>query len=434
MTDAFSLGRTTGSGVAVPRSATAGTLARRKPRGSNLPALLVLSGIILPSGLQLFVAGAKLTPARIALLLLFIPSVAKLLGRGRRLIPSDGLAVLVGVIMVAAAGYAAGAQSMVSATAESLDFVGGYLVARAYFIEPRAIDGFVRLLKMFTVVAICIAIVEVISGRWIVRDALTSMLGQEPTMLDNAAAAGDAIRGGLRRAASTFDHPILFGVFCSLVGAITFATERTRIGRLSWAGICGLGTLLSLSSAAAISLGMVILGNGYEALMRRYRWRWTFLWSCLAAAAVVVILAANHPIGWVISHLTYDPQTGFYRILIWDAATTKIFEHPYTGYGFVLFGDYILDKTVDSVWLVLSIHYGIPLSLAVIMLNISAFWPTRWKSSSRVQAAFTMVLLVYMFAGLTVHFWNYMLTFWGVCIGIRASFREQPRWTVKDDQ
>jgi len=35
-----------------------------------------------------------------------------------------------------------------------------------------------------------------------------------------------------------------------------------------------------------------------------------------------------------------------------------------------------------------------------------------------------LLLLVFMFSGLTVHFWNYMWMFWGVCLGVRASLRE----------
>jgi len=41
-----------------------------------------------------------------------------------------------------------------------------------------------------------------------------------------------------------------------------------------------------------------------------------------------------------------------------------------------------------------------------------------------MATGFTMVLGMFMFVGLTVHFWNYMWISWGLCIGTRASVRE----------
>ena len=43
---------------------------------------------------------------------------------------------------------------------------------------------------------------------------------------------------------------------------------------------------------------------------------------------------------------------------------------------------------------------------------------------ARMRTAFSLILVLFMFVGLTVHYWNYMWIFWGICIGIRASLRE----------
>jgi hypothetical protein len=51
---------------------------------------------------------------------------------------------------------------------------------------------------------------------------------------------------------------------------------------------------------------------------------------------------------------------------------------------------------------------------------------------SRMSTAFTLVLVVFMFTGITVHFWNYMWIFWGVCIGMRAALREQAMRRVRN--
>src|SRR6202023_578334 len=118
-------------------------------------------------------------------------------------------------------------------------------------------------------------------------------------------------------------------------------------------------------------------------------------------------------------HFTFDPQTGFYRILIWDAATAQISQAPIAGAGFVLFGN-MLDRTVDSVWLVVGLRYGIPMIVLLILFNVSSFLPTARSSIRRprdldpLRTAFTLILLTFMFTGLTVHFWNFMWIFWGL--------------------
>ena len=58
---------------------------------------------------------------------------------------------------------------------------------------------------------------------------------------------------------------------------------------------------------------------------------------------------------------------------------------------------------------------------------------------NQMRHAFTLVLLMFMFTGLTVHFWKSMLMFWGLCLGIRASLRElaiktEMGSTVRDHQ
>ena len=180
-----------------------------------------------------------------------------------------------------------------------------------------------------------------------------------------------------------------------------------------------------------MALVIVLTTYAYDCAMSRFKWRWTLFSAVFIALFVLIFASTNNPVGWVITHFTFTPQTGFYRILIWDAATNQISRAPFTGSGFVLFGNYLLDRTVDSVWLVLGLRYGIPMIVLMILFNISAFLPAGRRSietpgrSDQMRTAFTLVLLVFMFTGLTVHFWNYMWIFWGLCVGIRASLREQ---------
>jgi hypothetical protein len=396
-------------------------------RPSRLPGWLSLVGIVIPSALQVSIAGANLTAGRLGITLLLVPALVPLLQAGRRALLSDLLALLTAIWIVGSASYAAGLASAISATAESLELVGAYFVARAFFFKPTALRHFIGALKIFAAISIVVAIGDVLSGRSIARGILSSALGG--TMFVDAALVEDTYRG--IRATSTFDHPILFGCFCSLTAAILLYAEQTAAKRIFWVGLCSLGCLLAQSSAAVMALFIALATYAFDCSMRRYQWRWSFLCMVGVVLLLLVFIISNNPSGWVIANLTFDPQTGFWRRLIWDAAETQIARAPITGHGFVLFGDYILDKTVDSVWLVVGLRYGIPMIILLVLLNVSSFWPTGRRSVKRtrdlgpMRTAFTLVLVTFMFAGLTVHFWNYMWIFWGLCIGIRASLREQ---------
>jgi hypothetical protein len=398
-------------------------------RSSRLPAWLSLVGIIIPSALQVSIGGANFTAGRIGIALLLVSAPVALFQAGRRALLSDLLALATAIWMVASATYAAGLGSGMSAAAECLELVGGYFVARACFFRPTALGDFICALKVFAVISIVAAMGDVLSGRWIVREILTSEMGG--TAFVDAALVEDAYRSSMVRATSTFDHPILFGCFCSLTAGILLYAEQTTPKRIFWGGLCSLGCLLAQSSAAVMALFLILATYAFDCTMTRYQWRWSFLRMVGIVLFLLVFVISDNPVGWVISHFTFDPQTGFYRRLIWNAATTQIAHAPITGAGFVLFGDYLLDKTVDSVWLVVGLRYGIPLIILLVLLNVSSFLPTSRRSIKRMRdldpmrTAFTLVLLTFMFAGFTVHFWNYMWIFWGLCIGIRASLREQ---------
>lgn len=404
------------------------------PQRAGLAVPLLLVGIVLPSSLQVLIAGAKLTPTRISLMVLLLPAVVRLLQPGRRLLLSDGLAGTLALAMVGAAGYAAGPQSAFSAVAEALDFVGAYFVARAFVLEPPAVRQFIRLVKAFTAIAISVALVDVLTGHWIVREAMAALMPQPEAFVDDGTSSADGVRAGLRRAISTFDHPILYGVFCALAAAIVLFSTTSAVKRLSWACLCLFGGLLSLSSAAVMGMALVMSSYAYDRMLYRWAWRWPLLWTGAGVFLVAVTALTNNPLSWLLSHATLEPQTGFYRLMIWDAVSAQVWQSPLTGAGFVTFGYYLLDRTVDSVWLVTSLHYGVPVTILLIVLNLSAVLPVPGLRPTEIQRGFTIACMVFLFTGLTVHFWNYMWTFWGVCIGVRASLREWQLLGAQDEQ
>jgi hypothetical protein len=393
------------------------------PRASPLPAWLALIGLVLPVEVQLFIAGAKFTSGRICVSLLLIPAVFKLCLAGRRLLVSDSFAFVTAAWMVGANVSTDGLSSLSSTGAEALEFLGGYVVARGLFFGFGVLRTFVRVLTVLSILCILFGMADSISGRYVVHNAFAAILHTSPP--------GGSFRGNMIRAMSTFDHPILFGVFCSLIAAIMLYSKEPR--RFLYVGFCVLGCYLSQSSAALTSITIIILAYTYDQVTREYPWRWTAVWAVVVSLVVGLCLTANHPLDWAINHLTLDPSSGWYRKLIWDAALDKIPQSPLTGFAFNKYGDEVLDNTIDCVWLVYALRFGVPTITFLFLTNLTALLPVGQSFRSRsedenymvqMRTAFSMVLVMFMFIGLTVHFWNYMWIFWSICLGIRASLRE----------
>ena len=385
-------------------------------------AWIVLFGLIVPT----YELHPRITPARIGIWLLLVPALIMLRQRGRRTVMSDLFVFATSGWMLVALFYNEGWGGLfTSGTAEALDFFGAYVVARAFFLGPTALGNFVRVLKILASIAIIVGIVDSISGHLLAHNIFASIVGYH--------APTEQFRNGMIRATSSFDHAILFGTFCAAVGIILLYSEQSGFRRGFWFGISSLGVILSQTSAALISISISLATYAYDRLLRQYRWRWFAFWLPLTAMATAVFFFSAHPIRWVILHLTLEPQNGYFQFMIWDAAMPKIARSPLVGFAFSKLNDPVLDVTVDSVWLVMGLRYGIPAIIFLFLANVTALLPAHKSPDSlvgdaymnRMRTGLTLTLLMFMLMGLTVHFWSYMWAFWGLSLGIRASIREQ---------
>ncbi|WP_018316141.1 O-antigen ligase [Bradyrhizobium sp. WSM2793] len=382
---------------------------------------VVLLAILFPGGLvAVDVSGAKLTVGRIAILILLIPALVRLTRADRHLIASDYLAAITGIWMIGAAAYVGGDGSLSSASAVCLEYVGGYFVARG-LLFGAAVSTFIQVLKTFVIIVVFLALADSVTGRLVVHTTLAGIFQSAPLLQAD-------FRADLLRTASTFDHPILFGTFCTLSGAMLMSYEQTFAKRTWWVGVCLLGCILSMSSAPLLSFIIAIVAFAYECLMKNYSSRWSVFWLAVAGGMLAIFIIANHPIGWIITHLTLDPVSGYFRLMIWDLALLKIGQEPWTGFAFNPLNNEILDYTVDCVWLQLAIRFGIPMIVLVALTNIAAILPAR-RNASKVANdpphwGFTTALVLTMLTGLTVHYWHFLWIFWALCLGLRASLRE----------
>lgn len=390
-----------------------------------LVAWLSLIGALLPSRELSINAGVNFTPGRICIILLLIPALVNLLSKAVRPTWSDFFVFATGAWILVAACYTKGAEALLSAAGgESLEFVGAYMVGRAFLWHPAALRNFVHVLGIVSIILVLFALADRISGEWIIENTLASIVNVVP--------AGANFRNGVIRATASLDHPILLGAFLSLASALIIYSNEGVISRSFYLVSNLFGCVLSLSSASLMTWAMIVSSYLYDQLLSTFSRRWGLFWVVVGALGCTIFLVTNAPLGWLITHLTLDPQSGYFRYLIWDAALARIQESPWTGYAFNRLNDDILDTTVDSVWLVNALRFGVPTVAFLLLANISAAWPARRTGSGpddagfsgRMNTGFSIMLLMFMFIGLTVHYWNYMWIFWGLCLGIKVSLKQ----------
>jgi hypothetical protein len=383
---------------------------------------LVIIAMVAPVTMTVSIGGLLFPPGRVPVILLFLPALVTLtqgVSQGRRhLLATDILMILASAWMMLAALESASSVSIVPTGSDILDLFGSYVLARAYIFGNPAVATFIRALKCVIVVVVACALAEMISGRYLISNLLDPMQ--------------TGVRFGLVRAASTFVHPILYGTFCSIATTLLLYSEHNRLRRVFFVSIAVLGALLSLSSAPLMSLTFVLFFYFYDVFMSQYRWRWKVLWAIIFSNLGLVFIVSNAPIAWIISHLIFDSENGYYRLGTWYAAIDQMGLSPIFGFGFYGIDVEYLNRTIDAVWLVIGLRYGLPTIIFFLLANIFSFWRIETNGNGKavalpldlVRTGFTAALVVFMFVGLTVDFYDSMWMFWGLCVGIRASLQE----------
>jgi O-antigen ligase len=415
----------------VPRSADSRALSGRRSdtvqRAHPVAIFLVTAGIFMPPTMVIFLGGLKLLPGRIAIIILFLPALCILFKRLRRVLASDLFVFATAAWILIASLTVEGLNSITSASIEALELFGAYVIARAYVFGRPALETFIQIFKVITIALIMLALLDTLTGRLLTIEITAQLFGTTKYGSPSRSLFGiDVIR-----ATAIFEHTILYGTFCALAAALFLYSERTA-RRIVYFGLCSFGCLLAVSSAPLMSLAIVAAIYNYDRVLKRFSWRWKVFWLAIAALLAAVFMVSNHPVASIIARLTFDPTSGYYRIMIWELAMPQIAISPLTGFGFESFNDPVLDSSVDSVWLVLALRFGIPTIAFLLLANLASFLRSGQATGGRLadpymdsmRTGFTLVLAMFLFTGLTVHYWNGSWMFWGLCLGIRASLNE----------
>ena len=313
----------------------------------------------------------------------------------------------------------------------ALDFCAAYGLMRFLPKSAEEIIGLLRLLTLALSVVGFLAIGDILTGGPIIHEIASALTG---TPLNPVwTQAGDHMyRYGLFRAVGPAEHSILLGI--SMAYGLFLGRTMDGAARIFSITGCTTGLVCSFSSAPllAVFMGAALL---YYGAIIQYRHRWALLVVVVGSALLLFTNLHPSPFGWIFSNLLLDPQTGYFRLLIWQMVGPAVLTSPWVGWGFIQewpkpdwFGG-----SIDSLWLRTALVFGIPASLFTGLSILAACWlpvrpePNLQKPHPREERAaesLGIVLFLTIFLGFTVDYWGIDWSLLGFLAGLRVLLYE----------
>lgn len=394
----------------VPRAAPASSLGRLVPSLpaalATAPTLLMLFVASIPLPAYFFIGGTRLTFTRMLLLVLFIPLMIRLFsGKAGRILAIDILMFLFSAWMAIVLLYHEGLGRIPLAGATVMEFLGGYLVGRT--LVRNATDY--RLLLRYMLVAMLIllpfALLEFKTNQNLLRDAFATVFNsyyKSPTQ---------TWREGFARVASGFEHPILFGLFCTIMVAPFFYLRRRTPVRGAILAALPFGmTYLSLSSAPLIAAGLAGGLIGWD-IVTRGKWK-PLIWMVSLIFVFLSIVSNRGPVLILIDNLTFNAHTAWIRVWQYHYGSAEVMRNPFLGIGL---GTWQrpgwLAGSIDNFWLVIALRYGLPgIGLLWLALGAGIWAVTRTKGLNEQlrdwRTGYVIALTGLYFTLATVHIWG----------------------------
>ncbi len=356
--------------------------------------VILIGAFLCPTELSLYIGGLRFPPHRVALFILFPIAIMKLVQQqGLKLRGFDIFFILFNVWTVGVFMHHMGQQEgLVYGGSQALEGLGGYLVARAWIRTEQDLRASIKALGIAIAIAAFIALPETLLGQIFTHEILRAITGYHHPI-------GIEDRMGFTRAYGVFDHPIHYGTFCAGMAAMFWYAENTLKDRFKRAAMLTGATLLGLSSAPLLCLGMQGAMLLWEPLTRKLPKRGWITFGIVAALYIAASIASTRgPIAVIATSMTLDPWTGFYRLQIWENGMNNVWMYPITGLGLAEWDRpaWMVSSTVDALWLVIMMRMGIP---ALLMLIIAIWLLARAVYKRAIAAARTPSCAIWRVAG-----------------------------------
>jgi hypothetical protein len=391
-----------------------------------LPLIVIALCLFVPQELSFFVGDLRFTVERLVLIVLtpaiFAALLQKLACRNCRFVVADLFVPLAAFWMFLGPAVTFDVEySLRHSGPIVLEFLITYASTRVLLSGHGMALRFIDVLSILIAFVAMDAVFDTLSGAYVTRELCARITGYGMVHYN-----ADSYRLGMLRAMGPMEHPILFGFICA-IGFLLAVSVRVR-----WRIFCAVtslgGLLISLSSAPQQCAVMGIALIYYCRMLRGRRGKWYVIWTPISLLAVVLFLSTDTPFGHLIQLFTIDPQTAYYRLYIWSIVGPAVLQNPLFT---VPSTDYDYQGSIDSVWLVLSVEYGLPCSIltglsmiGACSLPIEAPRARLLPEEEKLGITLTIVIILTMYMGVTVDFWGSTWILVGLLVGVRAHIGE----------
>lgn len=388
------------------------------------PVALFCVVIFVPAAFQL--GSLHMTPLRVVQLAATLPLAVLLLqGRAGRLLWTDwclgsylvwsliGIAVIHDLPTMVTFGGSTSAEA-----------VGSYLMARVLVRSPETFMRTIRLLTTLLILTVPLALFESLTGREVLIETISSLPG-----LTSFAPVNNPPRLGLERAQVFMPHPIHYGVFCSMLFALTYLGLRDAVGTVERhlrAAALVLACFLSVSSGAFLAMLLQMGLIGYHLVTRSVSYRWMYLVLLGVLAWCAIWVATGHlPIKVVMSKLTFNPQTAYWRAILFDYGLQNVQDNPIFGIGLNDWErpHWVVGNSLDNFWLLQAMRYGYPgfiLIAATFLSAVIAIGRQKMETPEleQLRLAWMIAMVGTIMSLATVHVWTTPFSFLFFLLGM----------------
>lgn len=340
---------------------------RYRSANATLPSILIAYILVylLPIELSFYIGSLFMTPTRVFFLITTIPLIVIFFNREKPMIIDWLLAAYVMWVVLAylvkrgGGGVEAAGQSFLQLTAP-------YLLARIFFKDSAQVARYV--------IVMCISIT--VLGLLAIPESLfyVRYLHTIPQMLTGISYEMQSdVRLGLLRAASTFENPILFGLYCAtFFSLLWYSTSSVGTRTVLTLGVL-VATGLSLSSAPMLLILVQFFLIVAERASRKIKSRVPLILVAVSASVIFIETFSNRGVAKLIaSNLTFNPSTGYYRLLQWEHSIDDVRSNPLFGINFENWTrPFWMTDSVDNNWLFLAMDSGIPAVALICSLLLS---------------------------------------------------------------
>ncbi|MCK5725811.1 MAG: O-antigen ligase family protein [Thiotrichaceae bacterium] len=370
-------------------------------------AILFVISIFIPVEFYYLAGGLRLEAYRIVLALVLIVSLFNIKSLVERADLVDIL--LLGFVVLATISFMANhglKEGIEKAGIFSIEVLGAFYLARNFITTPKRYFkinmAFIGLLTL----AVGFSFYESFAHHRILHEYATKLTGHQS--LDPTLYTHYYIRFDILRATNLFVHPILYGaltaIFFPFVILLLFFSFKTRYLIATLALLSSM--LLTMSSApmlSAVFQGMVATLSRYWEGSKRF-WL-SGLFFVMSGAFLVNLISNRGFFALLVSHLTFNPATGYYRMFQWQYAMDDVLDNPLLGIGISEWSrPSWLNYSIDSFWLLITMQHGIPAGFLLLFCCLYIVFHVlnnlhkqheyyRWMANAWVLSFMSLILI-----------------------------------------